>query len=296
VQSGTGKVLAMAVNRHYELSGSATVAPLVSGGNGVPGYPTGSTFTLFTMLAVHDASALQHEGRHPPHPADPAHGTHTNGGRSGWRVVPEGGPASTTRSTAEPPPVPGDRRSPVTSASRGGPLRGAEQGGGWQAGPMLLEHRGWAPQVDPSAYVAPTAVLCGRVVVGPDARVLFGAVLTAEDGQVSVGARCVVMENALLRGRAAHPVRIGEDVLVGPHAHINGARVEDGWFPGHRRNPVPRRPARRWHRGPGAPGRARQQRAAAGLGRPDRLGRRRRPSHGPATGPAPADLVDPRTA
>jgi len=63
---------------------------------------------------------------------------------------------------------------------------------------MLIEHRGAAPDVHPSAYVAPTAVLCGAVRVGPDARILFGAVLTAEDGAIEVGARCVVMENAVL--------------------------------------------------------------------------------------------------
>jgi carbonic anhydrase/acetyltransferase-like protein (isoleucine patch superfamily) len=73
-------------------------------------------------------------------------------------------------------------------------------------------------------------VLCGDVRVGPDARVLFGAVLTAEDGCVEIGARCVIMENALVRGRAAHPVRLGDDVLVGPHAHLNGAVVGDGCF------------------------------------------------------------------
>jgi carbonic anhydrase/acetyltransferase-like protein (isoleucine patch superfamily) len=41
---------------------------------------------------------------------------------------------------------------------------------------MLVEHRGNRPQVDPGAYIAPTAVLCGAVHVGPDARILFGAV------------------------------------------------------------------------------------------------------------------------
>lgn len=95
---------------------------------------------------------------------------------------------------------------------------------------MLIEHRGRGPTVDPSAYVAPTAVLCGDVRVGPDSRVLFGAVLTAEDGQIEIGARCMVMENAVLRGRAAHPVRLGDDVLVGPHAHVNGADVGDACF------------------------------------------------------------------
>ena len=95
---------------------------------------------------------------------------------------------------------------------------------------MLIEHRGHAPQVHPSAYVAPTAVLCGAVYVGPDARIPFGAVLTAEDGEVRVGARSVVMENALVRGRAGHPSILGQDVLVGPHAHLNGVRVGDGCF------------------------------------------------------------------
>jgi len=93
-----------------------------------------------------------------------------------------------------------------------------------------FEHRGSSPQVHPTAYVAPTAVLAGDVRVGPDARVLFGAVLTAEDGTVTIGARCVIMENALVRGRASHPARLGDDVMVGPHAHVNGATVGAGAF------------------------------------------------------------------
>jgi carbonic anhydrase/acetyltransferase-like protein (isoleucine patch superfamily) len=97
-------------------------------------------------------------------------------------------------------------------------------------GGVLIEHDGKRPVVDESAYVAPTAVLCGDVTIGPDCRVLFGAVLTAEGGSVEVGARCIVMENAVLRGRAGHPVRLGDHVLVGPHAHVNGAVVEDNVF------------------------------------------------------------------
>jgi len=95
---------------------------------------------------------------------------------------------------------------------------------------MLIEHRGAKPTIHPSAYVAPNAVLCGDVHVGAGARILFGAVLTAEDGRVDVGDRTVVMEHALVRGRRRTSARLGEDVLVGPHAHVNGAVVEDGVF------------------------------------------------------------------
>jgi carbonic anhydrase/acetyltransferase-like protein (isoleucine patch superfamily) len=95
---------------------------------------------------------------------------------------------------------------------------------------MLIEHDGARPRVAASAYVAPNAVLCGDVEVGEDCRILFGAVLTAEDGPVRLGERCLVMENAVLRGRAGHPVRLGDRVLVGPHAHVNGAEVGDQSF------------------------------------------------------------------
>jgi gamma-carbonic anhydrase len=90
---------------------------------------------------------------------------------------------------------------------------------------MLVEHRGMRPEVHASAHVAPTAVVCGDVRIGADARVLWNAVVTAEDGRVEIGERCVVMEHALVRGRAAHPVTLGDDVLIGPHAHVNGARI-----------------------------------------------------------------------
>ena len=95
---------------------------------------------------------------------------------------------------------------------------------------MLIEHEGARPQVAESAYVAPNAVLSGDVRVGEDARILFGAVLTAEGGSVEIGTRSIVMENALVRGRGTHPASVGAHALVGPHAHLNGATVEDEVF------------------------------------------------------------------
>jgi gamma-carbonic anhydrase len=95
---------------------------------------------------------------------------------------------------------------------------------------MLIEHEGRRPTVAESAYVAPNAVLCGDVTVGEDVRILFGAVLTAEGGSIEVGRQCIVMEQALIRGRAGHPTTLGDHVLVGPHAHVNGAQVEADVF------------------------------------------------------------------
>ncbi|MGC5021857.1 transglycosylase domain-containing protein [Micromonospora sp. DT47] len=52
VEPGTGRVLAMAVNREYGVGENETVNPLISGGGSVEGYQAGSTFKLFTMLAA----------------------------------------------------------------------------------------------------------------------------------------------------------------------------------------------------------------------------------------------------
>ncbi|GAA4675120.1 transglycosylase domain-containing protein [Phytohabitans rumicis] len=51
VQPGTGRVLAMAVNRHYALK-NGTMNQLIAGGGDIDGYQAGSTFKLFTMLAA----------------------------------------------------------------------------------------------------------------------------------------------------------------------------------------------------------------------------------------------------
>lgn len=93
-------------------------------------------------------------------------------------------------------------------------------------GAVFVAHRNGRPRVHESAYIAPTAVLCGDVTVGPHARVLFGAVITAEGGPVTIGSHCIVMEHATLRGVARHPLHVGDNVLVGPGAHLTGCVID----------------------------------------------------------------------
>jgi carbonic anhydrase/acetyltransferase-like protein (isoleucine patch superfamily) len=95
---------------------------------------------------------------------------------------------------------------------------------------MLLEHQGKRPHIHESAYVAPTAVVCGDVTIGEESRILFGAVLVAEGGPVVVGAHCIIMENAVIRGVPRHPTHLGDHVLVGPRAYLTGCTVEDNVF------------------------------------------------------------------
>jgi carbonic anhydrase/acetyltransferase-like protein (isoleucine patch superfamily) len=90
---------------------------------------------------------------------------------------------------------------------------------------MIIEHEGQTPRIHPSAYIAPNAVVSGDVEIGPESRILFGAVVTDDGGPVRIGARVTIMENAIIRGRPRFGTAIGDFTLIGPHTHINGSRI-----------------------------------------------------------------------
>jgi carbonic anhydrase/acetyltransferase-like protein (isoleucine patch superfamily) len=92
--------------------------------------------------------------------------------------------------------------------------------------PSRRGYRELMGDIDPAAWIAPSAVVSGDVTIGSGSRVLHGAVLNGDTGPVTLGADVLVMENAVLRGRPELPLRIGDAVLVGPHAHLNGTTVE----------------------------------------------------------------------
>ena len=96
---------------------------------------------------------------------------------------------------------------------------------------MLIAHGGKRPAIEESAWVAPDATVCGDVVIGPGSRILYGARLIAEgDGRIEIGANCIVLENAVVRGTHRHPCTIGDHCLIGPNAHVAGAVLEDQVF------------------------------------------------------------------
>src|SRR5205085_7501439 len=81
-----------------------------------------------------------------------------------------------------------------------------------------------------TSRIAPNAVVCGDVTIGPNCSIGFGAVLTAESGPIAIGANCIIMDTAVIRGVRGNPVRIGDNVLVGPRAYLTGCEVADDAF------------------------------------------------------------------
>ena len=93
---------------------------------------------------------------------------------------------------------------------------------------MIYELDGIRPQIDPTAWVAPGAVLVGKVIIGPRANIWFGAVLRGDNEPIVVGAGSNVQENSVLHTDMGYPLTIGANCTIGHKAMLHGCTVEDG--------------------------------------------------------------------
>ena len=84
------------------------------------------------------------------------------------------------------------------------------------------------PRLAPGAWVAETAQVIGRVALGADASVWFGAVLRGDNEWITLGARSNVQDGSVLHTDIGSPLTLGEDVTVGHQAMLHGCSIGDG--------------------------------------------------------------------
>lgn len=93
---------------------------------------------------------------------------------------------------------------------------------------MIITFEGITPQIDPAAWVAPTADVIGDVRLGSQASVFYGAVLRGDADPITIGARSNLQDNVVAHTDVGSPVTIGEGVTVGHRAVLHGCTAEDG--------------------------------------------------------------------
>ena len=76
---------------------------------------------------------------------------------------------------------------------------------------MIIKHLGKTPEIHSTAYIAPTATICGDVRIGKNSCILFGASIIAEGGRIEIGENCIILENAVVRSSAKHSTVIGNN-------------------------------------------------------------------------------------
>lgn len=92
----------------------------------------------------------------------------------------------------------------------------------------LLQLPNAAPSIDDSVFRAPGSVIVGDVQIGPNSSVWYNVVIRADVAPVRIGARTNIQDGSLLHADPGFPCIIGDDVTVGHHAIVHGARVGSG--------------------------------------------------------------------
>ncbi len=103
--------------------------------------------------------------------------------------------------------------------------------------PLVYRFSGITPVIDPDAWVHPSAVLIGDVIVGPRCYVAAGAVMRGDFGRIVLEAGANLQDNCVVHsltdfdtvmeadshighGAVIHGCRIGRDALVGMNAVV----------------------------------------------------------------------------
>ena len=79
----------------------------------------------------------------------------------------------------------------------------------------------------PQPEIARSAVVLGDVHVGAGAILAQGLVVRAHGAAVNIGNHSAVLENGVVIGTPAHPVRVGQRTVFGHRATIVGATIGD---------------------------------------------------------------------
>jgi carbonic anhydrase/acetyltransferase-like protein (isoleucine patch superfamily) len=84
------------------------------------------------------------------------------------------------------------------------------------------------PRAPGSAYIAESATVIGKVILGEQVSVWPGAVIRGDNDQISLGDGTNVQDNAVLHADAGFPLSIGRNVTVGHQATLHGCTIGDG--------------------------------------------------------------------
>lgn len=104
---------------------------------------------------------------------------------------------------------------------------------------MIQPFQGMEPKIDPSAFIAETAVIIGDVTIGAESSVWYNVVARGDVNFIRIGARSNVQDLTMLHvTHKKHaedpgaPLIIGDDVTIGHSVTLHGCTLQDGCFIG----------------------------------------------------------------
>lgn len=94
---------------------------------------------------------------------------------------------------------------------------------------------GKSPDIDKSAFIAPSADIIGEVTIGKDSSVWFGCVVRGDIHKIEIGARTNIQDLSMLHvthftkedRSDGNPTIIGDDVTIGHRVMLHGCEIQN---------------------------------------------------------------------
>ena len=90
---------------------------------------------------------------------------------------------------------------------------------------QILPYKSVEPKIDPSVYLASTAVVAGDVSIGEGSSIWFGTVLRGDIERIRVGKFTNIQDNATIHVMGDRPTIIGDYVTIGHNAIVHCGKI-----------------------------------------------------------------------
>jgi carbonic anhydrase/acetyltransferase-like protein (isoleucine patch superfamily) len=84
-----------------------------------------------------------------------------------------------------------------------------------------------SPSISPNSWLAPNATIIGKVRIGENSNIFYGAVLRADVDTITIGAGSNIQDNVTIHCDTGVPTSVGNGVSVGHGAILHGCTVEN---------------------------------------------------------------------
>lgn len=94
---------------------------------------------------------------------------------------------------------------------------------------MIFEHKGVAPHIDATVYLAPSACVIGDVRIDENSSLWFNVLVRGDVNFIRIGKRSNIQDATVVHVTGqTHPTVIGNDVSVGHSVTLHGCTLQDG--------------------------------------------------------------------
>lgn len=100
---------------------------------------------------------------------------------------------------------------------------------------MIRSFQGIHPQIDPTVFIAETAVIVGDVTIGAESSVWYNAVARGDVNFIRIGCRSNIQDLSMLHvthkdhaDDPGAPLIIGDDVTIGHSVTLHGCTIGNG--------------------------------------------------------------------